>query len=204
MSSRVLFQYFTRSRRVSPLTSSLALALQHPDDDTVALLACWWIAIKFEEGEYLPIKALLAEVPGVATPRTLLARGGAGARARRVRPPVPHGGAAHARVAPERVARVRRVAQPPPGVSHRAPRSPAEWARILAAAVARTSVSPVVQIMSYLVRRRTRERLCPRTPTLTLRKRARDDDVVTLQLPRPARSPPSASTTPLHEKSTIH
>ena len=184
MSSRVLFQYFTRSRGVSPLTSSLALALQRPDDDAVALLACWWIAIKFEEGEYLPIKALLAEVPGVATPRTLLAT--------------------EARVL-ERVGfvlpyrtEVRRIHESLPTTSRAFDEwlhllqefrivhlySPAEWARILAAAVARTSVSPVVQMMSYLVRRRTRERLCPRTPTLTLRKRARDDDVVTLQLPR--------------------
>ena len=45
--------------RVNPITASIAHELQHIDDDYITRVACWFLAYKFEESDYICYDDLL-------------------------------------------------------------------------------------------------------------------------------------------------
>ena len=52
MLAQRLHLYFVTDENVSPLTASLAWALMRPYDDAATMVACWWLACKFEETDF--------------------------------------------------------------------------------------------------------------------------------------------------------
>lgn len=166
---RLIRQAFLGQLHAHPLTMSIAHAMIRTDDDPLMIIACWWMAFKFEEREsHLPIEDLITLFPSVVT---------------------------HERVCnAERMILVRQSFFMPYRTPMRAiydllpvesaheyhdwlsnleehkvlhSFSPIDWVNILTATVNRTSIPTSVQAIASMFRARHRRRLCPSSPRLT-------------------------------------
>ena len=183
---RMIQQVFVKQMRVHPLTFATAREMHRTGDTPLTVVACWWMAFKFEEHtSTLTVDEMHHMFPTIVdsdqyalslrnAERMVLARQNFcipyTTRMREIYDILPTDSAAeyHGWLTALQDYRVIHML------------SASHWVHILTPALQRTRVSPTLQLLALTFRRRHRRRLCPSTPRIGL-KRAGHDLVTTVR-----------------------
>tara|TARA_B110001450_G_scaffold257061_1_gene290805 strand:- start:7948 stop:8574 length:627 start_codon:yes stop_codon:yes gene_type:complete len=173
---RMIQQVFDKQIKVHPLTFATAREMYHTDDTPIIVLACWWIAFKFEEtNATITVDDLHHFFPTIVdtnkcclqlrnAEKMILARQNFHipymTRMREIYNLLPTDSANEYHDWLTTLQEYR--------VLHTFPAS--HWVEILVPALQRTKVSLTLQLLMYTFRRRHRQRLCPSTPRVGLKQ----------------------------------
>lgn len=169
-------QVFVTQMRVHPLTFATAREMHRTGDTPLTVVACWWMAFKFEEiNSTLTVYQMHKMFPTIVdtdqhgrqlrnAERMVLSRQGFGmpykTRMREIYDLLPADSAHeyHDWLANLQDYRVIHMFSAP------------HWVYILTPALKRTQVFPAVQLLALTFRRRHRQHLLPSTPSIGLRR----------------------------------
>lgn len=173
---RMIQQVFVKQMRVHPLTFATAREMHRTGDTPLAVVACWWMAFKFEEhSSTLTVDDMHHMFPTIVdneqcalqlrnAEKMVLARQNFCmpymTRMREIYDLLPKDTAHeyHSWLTTLQDYRVIHMF------------SASHWVHILTPALQRTRVSPTLQLLALTFRRRHRRRLCPSTPRLGLKR----------------------------------
>lgn len=171
---RMIQQVFVKQIGVHPLTFATAREMHRVGDTPLTVVACWWMAFKFEEtNSTLTVEDIHHMFPTIVdidqyafqlreAERMILARQNFCmpymTRMREIYDLLPADTAHeyHDWLTTLQDYRVIHML------------SPSHWVHILIPALQRTRVSPTLQLLALTFRRRHRQRLCPSTPRIGL------------------------------------
>lgn len=172
---RMIQQVFVNQIRAHPLTFAMAREMHRTGDTPLTVVACWWMAFKFEEtNSTLTVDEMHHMFPTIVH---------SDQHALRLREAEKMVMARQNFCMPYRT-RMREIYDLLPmdtaheyhgwlttlqdyRVIHMFPAP--HWVQILTPALQRTSVSPTLQLLALTFRRRHRQRLCPPTPRIGLK-----------------------------------
>jgi hypothetical protein len=176
---------WARANRYSPLTAALALEMMRGDDPPVRVLACWWIAVKFEETDHGGMWA--CDVVDASPCRyTLCQMRVAEAQVlQRLAWVIPHRTSTSALfecLGPGHDAWLHALLRARVHLLFSAP----DWAEMIKDAVAGTRLAPVVQLLHHLLPRRMRLALgvCLSVPSLIERDLAFQAESLSIHTPQ--------------------
>jgi len=173
---RMIQQVFVKQIGVHPLTFATAREMHRVGDTPLTVVACWWMAFKFEEtNTTLSVDEMHHMFPTIVdtdrcalqlreAERMVLARQNFCmpymTRMREIYDLLPTDTAHeyHGWLTTLQDYRVIHML------------SPSHWVHILTPALQRTRVSPTLQLLALTFRRRHRQRLCPSTPRIGLKR----------------------------------
>jgi len=177
---RMIQQVFVKQMRVHPLTFATAREMHRTGDTPLTVVACWWMAFKFEEtATTLTVDEMHHMFPTIVDHRqyALQLRNAEKMVLTRQNFCMPY------------MTRMREIYDHLPmdstveyhdwlttlqdyRVIHMF--SAPHWVSILTPALQRTRVSPTLQLLALTFRRRHRQRLCPATPLIGLKRAGSD------------------------------
>lgn len=180
---RMLHQYFCREWLIPPSSAAISYLLMQDSDNEAQTIACWWIAAKFDTGNMIPCNCLVRDLPIIGSTMTLLlAERDVLVRCdfhipwdtivRRVYDHLPEAiGTKH----DEWLHALLRH-----GLIHIL--SPFDWACVLQNLLEGTSISSILQSVSYSFGRRARKRMLPNSPRITQKRKRGEDGVEIVSL----------------------
>tara|TARA_B110001450_G_scaffold244530_1_gene256766 strand:+ start:148 stop:774 length:627 start_codon:yes stop_codon:yes gene_type:complete len=173
---RMIQQVFVSQFGVHPLTFATAREMHRPGDTPLTVVTCWWMAFKFEETDStLTVDEVHDTFPAIVDTDQYANKLREAERMVLVRQKfcMPY------------MTRMREIYDLlPTGATHEYHDwlttlqdyrvihmlSASHWVHVLTPALQRTSVSPTLQLLALTFRRRHRQRLCPSTPLIGLKR----------------------------------